>query len=116
MIQKLKFYRENTGRWYVDLPEWEGSKEDLEMVLGADDLMNLLAQGDDVIYAQIADEKFSGSVQMVMFEMGSIDMGGAWYLVPSISGIDFNLRLWLCDVTKFVFGYFPENIWFYRSF
>jgi hypothetical protein len=116
MIQKLKFYRENTGRWYVDLPEWEGSKEDLEMVLGADDLMNLLAQGDDVIYAQIGDEKFPGSVQMVMFEMGSIDMGGAWYLVPSISGIDFNLRLWLCDVTKFVFGYFPENIWFYRSF
>jgi hypothetical protein len=116
MIQKLKFYRENTGRWYVDLPEWEGSKEDLEMVLGADDLMNLLAQGDDVIYAQIGDEKFPGSVQMVMFEMGSIDMGGAWYLVPSISGIDFNLRLWLCDVTKFIFGYFPENIWFYRSF
>ena len=116
MIRKLKFYRENTGRWYVDLPEWEGSKEDLEMVLGADDLMNLLAQGDDFIYAQIGDEKFPGSVQMVMFEMGSIDMGGAWYLVPSISGIDFNLRLWLCDVTKFVFGYFPENIWFYRSF
>lgn len=116
MIQKLKFYRENTGRWYIDLPEWEGTKEDLEMVLGADDLMNLLAQGDDVIYAQIGDEKFPGSVQMVMFEMGSIDMGGAWYLVPSISGIDFNLRLWLCDVTKFVFGYFPENIWFYRSF
>ena len=116
MIQKLKFYRETTGRWYVDLPEWEGSKEDLEMVLGADDLMNLLAQGDDVIYAQIADGEFPGSVQMVMFEMGSIDMGGAWYLVPSISGIDFNLRLWLCDVTKFVFGYFPENIWFYRSF
>ena len=116
MIRKLKFYRENTGRWYVDLPEWEGSKEDLEMVLGADDLMNLLAQGDDFIYAQIADEKFPGAVQMVMLEAGSIDMGGAWYLVPSIGGIDFNLKLWLCDVTKFIFGHLPENIWFYRSF
>lgn len=116
MIQKVKFYKEKSGRWYIDLPEWEGSKEDLEMVLGADDLMNLISQGDDEVYAQIGDEKFPGANQMIMVEMGSIDMGGAWYLVPSIGQIDFNLRLWICDVTKFIFGHFPETIWFYRSF
>lgn len=116
MIQKVKFYKEKSGRWYIDLPEWEGTKEDLEIVLGADELMNLLAQGDDEIYVQIGDEKFPGANQMIMVEMGSIDMGGAWYLVPSIGQIEFNLRLWICDVTKFIFGQFPETIWFYRSF
>ena len=116
MIQKVKFYKEKSGRWYIDLPEWEGTKEDLEMVLGADDLMNLIAQGDDEIYVQVGDEKFPGANQMIMVEMGSIDMGGAWYLVPSVGQIEFNPRIWICDVTKFIFGQFPETIWFYRSF
>jgi len=34
--RKLKFYKEADERWYVELPEWEGSKADLEMVAGAD--------------------------------------------------------------------------------
>ena len=116
MIKKIKFYKEKTGRWYIDLPEWEGEKEDLEMVLGADDLLNILAEGEDFVYMEIGDEKFPGASQMVLVEPGSIEMGGCWYLIPTIGQIDFNLRIWLCDVTKFVFEKFPENIWFYKSF
>jgi len=35
MKHKLKFDKEHTD-WFVDLPEWEGSKVDLQMVLNAD--------------------------------------------------------------------------------
>jgi hypothetical protein len=32
MRRMFKFYKESTGRWYVDLPEWEGEKAEIEMV------------------------------------------------------------------------------------
>jgi hypothetical protein len=116
MIRKIKFYKTKSSRWYADLPEWEGSKDDLEMVLGADTMLDTLAQGDDLIFLQIGDEKFPGGMQAILVEPGTIEMGGAWYLVPSIGQIDYDLKIWLCDVTKFVFGSFPETIWLYRSF
>ena len=68
MIRKVKFYKEKSSRWYIDLPEWEGEKEDLEMVLGADDLLNILAEGEDFVYMQIGDEKFPGAGQMLLVE------------------------------------------------
>jgi hypothetical protein len=30
-------------------------------------------------------------------------------------GIEFNLDIWLCDVTKFVFGEFPKIIHFNKK-
>ncbi len=35
-MRTFKFYKTEVGRWYVDLPEWEGSVDELEMVAGAD--------------------------------------------------------------------------------
>jgi hypothetical protein len=116
MVRKIKFYKEKSGRWYADLPEWEGSKDDLEMVSGADALLDILAQGDEVIYAQMGDEKFPGANQLILLGLETGGAGGAWYLVPSVGDISFDLKIWLCDVTKFVFGTFPEIIWIYRSF
>ena len=116
MIRKIRFYKEKDSRWYVDLPEWGGTKEDLEMVSGADTMLDILAQGDDVIFVQIGDEKFPGAIQSILIESGSIEAGGAFYLIPFIGQMEYNLRIWLCDVTKFVFGTFPETIWLYRSF
>jgi len=37
---------------------------------------------------------------------------GAWYKLENYLGIDFRLQMWLCDVTKFVFGDFPRKIYF----
>ena len=45
-MRNYKFYKEETGRWYVDLPEWEGEKAELEMVLGADTFLEILSQGE----------------------------------------------------------------------
>jgi hypothetical protein len=37
---------------------------------------------------------------------------GAYYHMESYMGLEFNLDVWLCDVTKFVFGEFPKIIYF----
>jgi hypothetical protein len=39
---------------------------------------------------------------------------GSWYRLNNYIGIEYELDMWLCDVTKFVFGYFPEIIYFKR--
>ena len=38
----LDFYRESNTKWFIDLPEWKGSKEDLEMVDGADTMLDII--------------------------------------------------------------------------
>jgi hypothetical protein len=37
---------------------------------------------------------------------------GAYYKLDTYLGNYLNLQIWLCDVVVFVFGYFPENIYF----
>lgn len=115
MIKKIKFYKKK-GKWHIDLPEWEGPKEDLEMVDGVYDLLTLISQGDEEIYAQLGDENFPGAYQMILVKSGSFEEGGAWYLVPTVGNLSINLRLRLPEVTKIIFGTFPETIWFYKSF
>ena len=41
-MREFKFYKDPEHRWYVDLPEWEGEKDNLEMVLGADSFLEIL--------------------------------------------------------------------------
>ncbi len=40
-MKKFKFNKEAQNRWYIELPEWTGSKSELEMVFGADTLGHL---------------------------------------------------------------------------
>lgn len=115
MERICKFYKEPDGSWYVDLPEWEGDKSALQMVLGADTLLDLMAQGHQEILVRFSTEGFPGADVMSWFLNGipgDLEMGGAMYHVESYKGIDYNFDLWLCDVTLFVFGEFPQHIYF----
>ena len=119
MRRMFKFYKENTGRWYVDLPEWEGEKAELEMVSGADLFLDLLSQGEETVNVTLSTVSFEGSEVLEMKYLGTLEgweMGtGAWYKLISYLGLEYNLDMWLCDVTKFVFGSFPENIYFCKN-
>ncbi len=57
-----KFYQEEDGRWYIDLPEYiesgMGTKSNLEMVAGADTFLSTLAQGETSITLKFTDEEF----------------------------------------------------------
>jgi len=116
MTRTFKFYKESNGRWYVDLPEWEGIQDELEMVAGADMFLELLSQGESSVHVTLSDEEFEGSERLEMKYLGRLEsweLGeGAWYKLISYMGIDYKLDMWLCDVTKFVFGNFPKIIYY----
>lgn len=110
MIREFKFYKDEGG-WFVDLPGWEGTKADLAMVSGADTMLDIVSQGENDIMVLLSTEEFDGSNRLE-FLRESPEMGeGSWYLMKTYIGIEYNLELWLCDVTKFVFGTFPKNIY-----
>jgi hypothetical protein len=114
-VRLFRFYRDDIG-WFVDLPEWEGSRYDLQMVMGADSFLDILSQGESEKYVALSDEPFDGCYELIFTGLGRIEgpeIGeGAWYKLENYLGIDFKLQMWLCDVTKFVFGNFPIKIYF----
>ena len=48
----VSFTKEANGRWYVDFPNWPLEHYQLEMVAGADDLLNIL-NSDDMNYVSL---------------------------------------------------------------
>ena len=105
---EYKFYKEETGRWYVDLPEWPGEKEALEMVMGADVMLDIFAQGENNIKILLSetDKQLPYNLRYIREtpEYGE----GALYEIELIGK---HFEVWLCDVTKFVFNKFPLDIY-----
>jgi hypothetical protein len=100
-----KFVKEY-GRWYIDLPQWTGSKGDLLMVAGADTLLEKLSENNDEVAIALDVNPFeSANVMKMLFKTPVV--GGATYRT------DNGHLLWLCKVTEFVFGgSMPKSIYF----
>lgn len=124
MIQTRRFYKEEE-RWYIDLPEFLelnlGTKDNLLMVLGADDLLDYLSKNSNEITLQFSDEmKFRPDETLVKIQEGKDDDEliaanhplvdeGAYY-VPLLNEVIETV--WLCPVTRWVFeGIYPKNIY-----
>ncbi|MET3500543.1 hypothetical protein ABIC45_002134 [Mucilaginibacter rubeus] len=60
-IHTYKFIKEDNGRWYIDLPDWQGVKADLEMVEGADTMLDYVGEGSNEVKLLLAEEPFEGS-------------------------------------------------------
>lgn len=112
----IRFYREGS-RWYADLPEYiqaGGTKEDCEMVCGADEWLEIISQGESEVTLRIDSEPFEAAE---FLKLESVDTDalfeGAYYRVQSYKGIDYSHRnMWLCPVTLFVFGKYPDKIYY----
>jgi predicted RNase H-like HicB family nuclease len=111
MSKNIRFYKESDNRWYADLPDFPGLKAELEMVCGADTMLEYFAEGENVVRMHFELNHYEGSDIITLKEQHD-EGAGATYHLKTYRGIDLNLDLWLCDVTKFVFGYFPKNIYF----
>ena len=104
-MKNLKFKKEEDNKWYIDLPEWTGDKADLEMVAGADTLLDILSNNTDSLSIEVSEEPIENAIRLK--KLRNI-YGGADYKVENVSGVD---RAWLCKVTKFVYGgYMPHNL------
>ena len=111
-MKKLEFNKTSDGRWYVNLPDWKGSKSDLEMVSGADSMLDYMVDDyDNRVFLSVSETDFKGS-DILEFVREADEIGnGSFYILNKYKGIDLNLEIWLCDVLKFVFGYFPGRIY-----
>jgi len=119
-MKTFRFYKDQTNRWYADLPDWRGTHAELEMISGADTFLNIMAEGSSEIHVILSDESFENSDLLAIKQYGRSDgweLGeGAWYNMPSYQGIKYpDFEMWLCAVTKFVFGDFPEIIYFSKD-
>lgn len=114
-MRSYKFYKDEDG-WFVDLPEWEGEKWELQMVMGSDTFLDILSQGEDVVYVTMSTEYFEGADVLQFTQLGKLEgpeLGeGAWYFLNEYRGMSYTLEMWLCHVTTFVFGDYPNKIYF----
>lgn len=122
MQQTHRFYKDEDG-WFIDLPEFIeqglGTKGNLAMVLGADTLLDRLSEGIwNSVILSIDEEPFEycSTLSLLSFdqptelleEVGHPIETGAYYKEEGTDHV-----LWLCPVTRFVFGgYYPETIHF----
>lgn len=108
-IMKLSFIKEENNRWYAILPDWEGDKEELEMVMGADVMLDILSGYSDYVELMLDVDDFVGNTFKLQFLKDESD-GGVYFL--NMSGMTEDFELWLCHVTKFVFnGDLPKTLY-----
>jgi hypothetical protein len=114
MIRRIKFTKEVNG-WFAELKEWKGSRADLQMVMGADTFLDILCEGEWDVWITLSDKPMDRNgyeaEQLNLIREDEL-IGGGHYLLKTYRGIEFNLEMWLCDVTKFVFGNLPKTIYF----
>lgn len=115
MEKRLKFIKMTADGWYVQLPNYEGHVSDLQMVLGADTLCELIANDLTEITVTVSDKPFEHTnFSTRKFELEFInstegadgEQDGAMYKLKVL-----DLDVWLCNVTKYVFGEFPATIY-----
>lgn len=107
-------FMKEENKWYIDLPgylEQGGSKEDLQMEAGVDNLLTLMAWGKKRVTITLDTEPFEGAVVMELVELCDAPKGGGYYFMRTYKGIEINKLIWLCDVTLFIFGDVPERIY-----
>ena len=113
MKKKLNFIK-LAGKWLVHLPDYPGHYSELEMVLGADvmcDMIDTFETGN--IAVTVSDEPFDSifstreyTLDFVNSTTSNGEQDGANYRMR-----EYKLDVWLCNVTKYVFGEFPATIY-----
>jgi hypothetical protein len=109
----FEFYKNNSSAWYLDLPEWNGDPEDLQMVEGADEWLDLLSAHTAKVTVTMSDENFEGAASLKLLRLREKNLGGGGiYDLEIYHDKKVALKLWLCGVTEFVFGRIPQRIYF----
>ena len=94
-----------SGKWFVDIP-WNGMIEDLQLVNGADVLLEQYNK-DGIVRCSVLEptDKLLPNFSLACFTRKDYNYLGATY---SVVNDRFNGDVWLCSVLKHVFGEYPE--------
>ena len=113
MERAIRFYKNSNNEWYADIPEWGGDPADLQMVEGADKLLDWVAASNNECNLIWADNHMPNAEQLKLVYAREENLGGGGdYLLETFNGNHVNHKLWLCYVTEFVFKAIPEFIYF----
>jgi hypothetical protein len=91
-MKQHRFIREG-GEWYIDLPEYleqGGSKGDLQMVSGADTMLDIIAEKKDEVILQIHIRPFEGADELTLTELCDPILGGGYYHMKQFEGREIN--------------------------
>lgn len=112
-MKSYRFIKEGRD-WYIDLPEYienGGSRGDLQMVEGADVMLEMMCDNGTSVTLFIDKENFEGADQLTLTEICDPIVGGGYYFLKIYNGKEINQIMWLCAVTEYVFGGLPERIY-----
>lgn len=122
---RLHFIAENKPpikRWYYDFKHWGFDHGNLEMVAGADTLCELYAKGKDNLTVEIIASRKKRKLNNELYDeykMIKPPKGLEWF-DKIIIGRDYEStqmptqnvdRMWICPVTLFVLGRYPNYIY-----
>lgn len=99
----LIFYKEDT--WYADVPGV--SKEECEMVQGAEVMLDVIAQGEARVLLKLTADVPENEATLI--KVDETEDGGANYIFKKWIGISYDYPIWLCRVTQSVFGDHPNT-------
>lgn len=112
MKRDFRFYKIANGDWYIDLPEWKGDPEELQMIQGADEWLDLVSNSNEVVLC-IADVDFEHAEFMTLIRLGEPNLGGGGnYFLERYQNRNVNLKIWLCEIVAFIFDQYPQRIYF----
>lgn len=98
------------GKWFAHFPDYPKSPDDLEMVMGADVMCEMLdVNNTGFITIHVSDKLFEDLITTREYVLDFVDITGdegAYYKLRN-----FDLDVWLCNITKYALGYFPQNIY-----
>ena len=79
-IYLFRFDKDSEKRWFINLPEYPGSKEDLQMTEGMDDLLNILSNNFNKVYLKISNKRFNKSFQLKYKEDSPFETSALYYI------------------------------------
>lgn len=107
-----KFTKERTGLWYIELDGWTGRRADLQMVQGADTMLDVVSKNGNEVTLVLSEEPFPGAYTLKLVEVCPPSVGGGMYLLEVYDGEVINQKMWLCAVTEWLFKKLPPFIYF----
>jgi hypothetical protein len=108
-VQQLDFNKNTNDEWFVDLPDYPGNKEDLQMVGGADILLDVYSGNTSNVSLFVNTDGIQYGDTLKYLERANFD--GKEYGAFYIWNDQTNDPIWLCDVVEWLFGGFPPVIY-----
>lgn len=105
-MKELEFMK-LSNRWFINIP-YEGDINDLQMVDGADELLDEIAEGRRIVRIIVTTSDNISKPDYILEKIKEDNMGGTYTITGDVK------QLWLCNVTKLIFKNFPNQIYIYK--